>query len=1671
MRLSRPTLPRLVSRIGKPLLAVLLATGCLLLVAVPSPAAAQAGEPPLDYCFTPPSGPGDCYPSEAQALVAMRASTLVGEYLVRAEESRTNNTEWRWVVYRAEQKVAPESIGSPGFIVGGWTSDNLGCAVSSGNGPGHPHCQSEAEAVSIWVSNRAAFLSRSNCTYLRNSIVGAHAVPSGLSGAYSASRYGAAVFAHGPSHGGRYIDEAWWCPGWGTPDPVDHPTQISKTTPFACPAGFVIVNPAEDWPIVCAPRDNMRQMTVRVRQAESCKANDNPCYPATGEKQRHETDFEFAGEPFTRTYRSTGLLEQGNIGSRWHHSHGSRIGGTNDNYPHVINNDGSFLPMEWVSQSGGVTTYVARGLSDRIVKRVGATYEMVDEAGHTRIYDATTGRLLSRRHAEDPTRDLAYAYDGNGYLSELTDGVGRKLSFHYSVIEMSRPVGGSNVVVASKRVLTEVVLPDGKVHEYSYDASGNLAAVVRPDGSARQYHYDESAHVGAPSAGLMTGISDNGQRYATFIYDAYGRVTSSALAGGAERTELTYISRDIVDVTTANGLVRRYTYQPGVQRRLLSVADSFGSIQNIYGSDGRRTESVDRAGRRTRYAYTGGKVSQVTEAPGTDLERVTVINRDTFGRVTGSLVSGKVGGAMVPLSRSARSLDAQGRVLASCAVDPSGPGTSYACGSAADAPAGVRQTAFNYCSEADVSADPAACPLVGLLRSVDGPLAGMADRVQYVYRNASDITSCGINTGNCHRKGDLWKVFDASGRETEIVRHDLAGRIVRIRDMNQVITILDHDALGRLSSQTVLGTDPNSSLDDMRSTLAYDANGLVQQITQPDGVLVRFGYDAARRLTLIEDSLGNTINYSLDGAGNRFAEQTRDAEGVLARSLSRLFDDLGRVVTLADANANATQLDYDAAGQVDMVTDALGRTTDNAYDALGRLRESIANVAGTGSERAQTRFDYDALDRLTTVIDPKGLVTSYGYDGLGNLTQLVSPDTGTATYTYDEAGNRISAVDARGVLTLYAYDGQSRLTGIDRPSAGQDTGFVYDAVPAACAAGETFGIGRLGTLTDPSGSTQFCYDRRGNLVRKVQAVTGAAASRTVRYSHNLADRLVTMTYPSGATVTYTRDANGRITGISGKPTAAAATVSLVSDVTYLPFGPANVITFGNGRRLTKAYDLNYGIDAVTDSAAAGLSLDLGLDDVGNVTALDERLATGATAARTVTYDGQDRLTALKNGTANVQSFTYDATGNRTKKGSAVYTYAADSHHLTKIGSTLRSLDAAGNTTAIGTKTYTYDDAGRMSQYLLNGVVNRTFAINGLGQRVAKKVPGKATSDTYFVYDEAGHLIGEYRGNGTRIREIVWLDETPVAVLSSHAGSTYQYVLTDHLNTPRAVVHPGTNAIVWRWDLTGSAFGDHAAQNNPDGDANKYTFNLRYPGQYLDTETGLHYNYFRDYEPGTGRYVQSDPIGLGGGITTFGYVSGSPFGRSDPYGLFDVIARYNGQQFQYQFSFQSSMAEVMATRSTSAARSRAARVAGGLATLLASSQSSQEALLAASPAGMSDLALDPLAQFFGETLLEQCAAADGGFEGYYESKYPQGAWLAEDQALALLEQFRIQQNEALMEACRGAPMSCRKPFHDVMDFYGLRDPLNGRPIPRVLERARARMDTTSNLVLGAGLPGG
>ncbi len=132
---------------------------------------------------------------------------------------------------------------------------------------------------------------------------------------------------------------------------------------------------------------------------------------------------------------------------------------------------------------------------------------------------------------------------------------------------------------------------------------------------------------------------------------------------------------------------------------------------------------------------------------------------------------------------------------------------------------------------------------------------------------------------------------------------------------------------------------------------------------------------------------------------------------------------------------------------------------------------------------------------------------------------------------------------------------------------------------------------------------------------------------------------------------------------------------------------------------------------------------------------------------------------------------------------------------------------------------------------------------------------------------------------------MWLADVPVAMIETTSATTEIYYLyVDHLNTPRFAAD-ASGTVVWRWDS--DPFGNGAANEDPDADTDLVTINLRFAGQQFDAESGTHYNYFRDYDPVLGRYLQSDPLGLYDGLNTYVYVYSNPNKYIDPTGEYGL----------------------------------------------------------------------------------------------------------------------------------------------------------------------------------------
>jgi RHS repeat-associated protein len=345
-----------------------------------------------------------------------------------------------------------------------------------------------------------------------------------------------------------------------------------------------------------------------------------------------------------------------------------------------------------------------------------------------------------------------------------------------------------------------------------------------------------------------------------------------------------------------------------------------------------------------------------------------------------------------------------------------------------------------------------------------------------------------------------------------------------------------------------------------------------------------------------------------------------------------------------------------------------------------------------------------------------------------------------------------------------------------------------------------------------------------------------------------------------ALATYTLDAAGTIKGINTNINNTVSATQINQNV---------ILGYDAMNRLTRWED------TYTQTPATGTKI--------NTTATaDYTWDTNANRQSSLLSQSSRVNTQAATTTNNTQTLTYGV-GNRLNKNTTtrlVGTVANNTNQAIII-------DAVGSITNDGLRQYKYTAGNQLSSILSAGKTTQyTYDINN--RRVSKT---SGTSSTSYMYDEdigegstalsATSLLGEYTANNSNItsKEYVYLGDTPIAVVQ---GTNILTVQTDHLNIPRQLTD-NTKKVVWNWAY--SAFGENQPTN-----INNTVFNLRYPGQYYDAESKLHYNINRYYDPATGRYTQSDPIGLTGGINTYTYVAGNSIRWSDPWGLQTYICK-------------------------------------------------------------------------------------------------------------------------------------------------------------------------------------
>lgn len=731
----------------------------------------------------------------------------------------------------------------------------------------------------------------------------------------------------------------------------------------------------------------------------------------------------------------------------------------------------------------------------------------------------------------------------------------------------------------------------------------------------------------------------------------------------------------------------------------------------------------------------------------------------------------------------------------------------------------------------------------GNVLTIDGPRTDVDDITTFTYDAMGNRASMTVDPDGAGA---------APAQVTLFTSYDNSGRLLSLTDPNGIVTDMTYDARGRLLTRTIAAGTTSAAT----TTFEYDGVGNVTKIILPSLNELSYTYDAAQRLTRITDRQGHYIEYTLDNLGNRTKEDVYSSGGTLRRTQSRVFDQLSRMIQSIGGVNQLTVFGYDGNGNQISVLDPLNRNSTSEYDGLQRL------IKQTDADVNDTLYAYDARDNLTQVTDPRGIATTYTYNGLDDLTQLDSRDTGVTTYTYDDAGNRISQTNARNIITNYSYDALDRLTQIEYPGATSlNVDFEYDT--------GTNRVGRLYRMLDNTGTYIYYYNKRGEVSRLRRNTQGSLYD--IRYFYDKAGNVTKMEYPSGKQIQYVYNSIKRVREV--RLIDGGSTTNIATGIVYRQFGPMQKMTYGNGLVNTRGYDMDY--RSTNNRTLPVQDLRFFYDAANNITDINNIVE--PTKHQDFTYDNLDRLLSADGG-YGLLNYTYDEVGNRLTRSDAAntntYQINATRNRIDNFTDSASNLvdynhNPTGSVTKIGTDTFAVNRYERMSKATVGGVAT-TYRYDGNGQRTVKT--DAAGVKTIFIYDNDGLLISENQADGTPIREYVYLNGQPLAMLEG--GNTYYYH-NDHLGTPQKM-SDATQTIVWQGDY------------NPFGKAtlvtNTVTNNMRFPGQYFDAESGLHYNYFRDYNPNDGRYMQSDPLGIIGGINTYAYAESNPMRFIDPQGL-------------------------------------------------------------------------------------------------------------------------------------------------------------------------------------------
>ena len=797
---------------------------------------------------------------------------------------------------------------------------------------------------------------------------------------------------------------------------------------------------------------------------------------------------------------------------------------------------------------------------------------------------------------------------------------------------------------------------------YSY-LNDNLIRVDKPDGSNIQYIYDD-----ANDPHNLTGIIDEtGTRTLTVTYDNQDRVISSAKEGSSDQVTITYPTSTSREVNNSLGV--KTTYQLDILHGIAMVGQVTGpscstcggdaNTQYLYDSRLQVLEATNANGVKTAYIYDGnGNTTSIIKAFGTPLARTT---SKTYDSATNQLLT---------ITKPSVANPGQ-QTVTTMTYDPSGNLLTLQQSGYSGTTAISATTTYTYNS-------------YGQITAIDGPRTDVSDVVNFTYY-PNDATQ-GLNRGNLHT------VTNALGHTTTFTAYNAFSQAETITDPNGIITIRVYNSSGLVAASTTAG---------LTTAYIHDAAGKLQTITLPGNRTIAYSYNTAGKASHHHRQPRQRHRVYLRYRGPAHRRRGPGSTNSLARYVGFGYDDNDRTNKITLPGSAEETAEYDLVGNLVKTINATAMPTGYQYDALNRL------LSVTEATTATAAYTYDIHDNISTVTDAKGKVTGFTYDDFGRKIIETAPDTGITRSAYDQAGNLLSVTNANGQTAGFTYDALNRPIS-QSYAGGGDILFSYDQGIRA--------IGHLSTITDREGTASYAYDAAGRIASETRTIGGR--SYTTGYSyHPATGELAGMTYPSGMSLSHSRDAGGQITAIQANGTP------LISSITHLAFGPWKTASLGS-ISLTRDYDQRYNTSRIK--------------------------------ARTFDYvytrDAGGRVTAI----ANFQ--VPNATDNQ-----SAYSYNPANNQLTGVtGTTPKTCtyDAHGNMLSDGSHAFVYDGLNRLIQVEKQGVVVATYGYDSSNRRIRKTV-GNTT--THYLYDLNSQLIAETLADGTPLREYIYLDGEPIAL--------------------------------------------------------------------------------------------------------------------------------------------------------------------------------------------------------------------------------------------------------------------------------------------------------------------